>query len=127
MKTLKDLVIDAINDLNTYDLVTLNNIYCQENNMPDSEIYENNDEFLETYFTDVPSAVKAVHFGDYRYSDAWVWFNGYANLESKNYMETSDLVELVDVIAEHVIDNPSEYSSIIDVASLEAELEQEGE
>lgn len=124
MKTLKDLVIDAINELNVYDLVELNNKYCDDNNMPDSVIYENDDDFLETHFNDVPTVVKAVHFGDYRYSDAWVWFNGYGNLESKNFIETGDIVELVSVIADWCIENPSEVDGIIDISDLENELEE---
>lgn len=45
--------------------------------------HENDEEFFNTFFFNDPyEAVRAVHFGDYNYSDPYVRFDGYGNIES---------------------------------------------
>ena len=45
--------------------------------------YENNEDFFNTFFADNPMEVaRATFYGDYRYCDQYVRFNGYGNLES---------------------------------------------
>ncbi|QQO40980.1 hypothetical protein 015DV002_23 [Bacillus phage 015DV002] len=44
---------------------------------------ENDEDFFNAHFRDNPEgAVRAVCFGDYNYSDEYVRFDGYGNLES---------------------------------------------
>lgn len=125
MKTLQDLVVEAINELKTSDLVALNNTYSIENSI-DSEVYENDEEFFETYFEKGAfEALRAAHFGEYKWHEDYVRFNGYGNLESFQYFDTEDLCELPQVIAEHVIENPSYYSHIIDIDELTESLEEQ--
>ncbi|HFI0464387.1 TPA: antirestriction protein ArdA [Streptococcus suis] len=46
-------------------------------------VYENDEEFFETFFSSDPfAAVKASYFGEYRVADEYVGFNGYGNLVS---------------------------------------------
>ena len=124
MKTLKDLVIDAINNMGSDDLIQINNAYCQGNNI-DSEIYGNDEDFFETFFSNNSyEAVRATHFGDYNYSHDYVMFNGYGNLESFYSVETKDLCENIERIAEYAIDNQREFD-MIDFDALESELEEE--
>ena len=125
MKTLKDLVIDTINDLSTSDLVDLNNTYCRENNYNDDEVFYNDEEFFETFFSSKPyELARAINFGSYNFADDYVKFNGYGNLETVNYFSVADLVETVDNIADWCIKNPSDISHLFDVAELETELEE---
>lgn len=54
------------------------------------EIFENDWEILESYFDSKEAAVKAVYFGDYNFNDDYVYFNGYANLVSLDYIPYED-------------------------------------
>ena len=45
--------------------------------------YENDEDFFNTFFTDNPMEVaRATFYGNYKYCDQYVRFNGYGNLES---------------------------------------------
>lgn len=55
-----------------------------------NEIFENNWDILEDYFSDKKSAVLAVQYGDYLINDKYVYFNGYGNLVSCNYIPYED-------------------------------------
>lgn len=124
MKTLQDLVVEAINELSVSDLVALNNTYAIENSI-EGEVYENDEEFFSVYFSGgVFEALRAAHFGEYKWNEDYVRFNGYGNLESFQYFDTNDLCELPQVIAEHIIENPDEYSSLIDIDELTEQLEE---
>lgn len=106
-------ITEAIENMDSRDLIGVNNQYCQDCNI-ESEIFDNDEEFLNTYFKDADSAVRAVSYGEYQYSHNYVRFNGYGNLESMHTVGTSDLCELVSVIAEHIAENFSDYESYFD-------------
>ena len=73
------------------------------------DINENNEEFFEMMFPNKPmEAVSAAHYGNYNYTDEYVRFNGYGNLES--FDERTYEEELKDSIDE-IIDNLIEYQS----------------
>jgi len=94
------------NDCDDSDLLTIHNTYSQENSS-DDEIYNNDEDFFNTFFDGkVLEAVRAVCFGDYRYSDDYVMFNGYANLESFN--NVSDKID-IDTLADDILENPERY------------------
>ena len=45
--------------------------------------WENDEDFFNTFFVDNPMEVaRATFYGDYKYCDPYVRFNGYGNLES---------------------------------------------
>lgn len=103
-------LVGQINSMNTAELVELNNAYCRAANCPDSEIFNNDDEFFEMFFSNrVIDAVRAVSYGDYNYSHDYVKFNGYGNLESFNHMDASDLVDFPQNIAEYAIEHQDEF------------------
>ncbi|OLF87124.1 hypothetical protein B4089_3745 [Bacillus licheniformis] len=63
--------------------------------------YEYNDEeFFNVFFEGKPmEAVRAVFYGDYRYMDDYVKFDGYGNLESASeYQVEKELEESIDEI-----------------------------
>ncbi|XAG96883.1 hypothetical protein U7128_000233 [Bacillus phage KKP_4050] len=63
--------------------------------------YEYNDEeFFNVFFEGKPmEAVRAVFYGDYRYMDDYVKFDGYGNLESASeYQVEKELKESIDEI-----------------------------
>lgn len=95
-----DEVRDYLKALDENDLISLWNRYCEECNNPDGEIWTNDDEFFEIFFTKALDAVRAAYFGDYNFSDDWVTFNGYGNLESFNspYDHIDDAAMINDII-----------------------------
>jgi hypothetical protein len=110
---MKDQINEIINNMTGSELIELNNRYCEVFDYRDDEIYNNDEEFFEIFFTDAMQAVRAVSFGDYRYHDDYVIFNGYGNLETFNQMNTDRLVDLVETMAEYIADKIEEFEDII--------------
>lgn len=78
----------------------------------DDYIYYNDEDFFNEHFSSPAEAVRATFFGDYRYGDNYVWFNGYANLVSSDYewrwTNDKDKVYMPideDALAHWVVDN----------------------
>ena len=87
-----------------YDLVCAINSY--DGSLNDIYYYYNDDDFFAMAFgTNVLEAVRAVCYGDYRYSDDYVKFDGYGNLESANQYEVMCAYDLYkDEIADKIIE-----------------------
>ncbi len=108
-------VINLINEMDSSELVQLNNEYCQSANYYDSEIYENDEDFFATFFAnDTLRAIQATQFGDYRYHDNWVSFNGYGNLNSFNAV-IDNLCELIPTMADYIIENYEDFSQFDEI------------
>ena len=104
-------IINKINEMDTKELIYLNNTYCQENNFSDDEIFENNEDFFETFFYGkVTEAVRAAIYGQYNFSDDYVKFNGYGNLESIRNFNIDNLPESVSTIAKYIFENPNSFN-----------------
>ena len=109
MKTLNQ-VIELIESMDSNELMNINNIYCDANGY-DDYIYENDEEFLQMAFgSDVGKAIRAVSYGNYTYSHNFVKFDGYGNLESMYIITPNDLAETVNIIAQHILENPELYN-----------------
>ncbi len=119
MQTKLKLVIEHLDTLTDSDLVSINNQYCQNNNYSDDEVYENNEEFFDTFFSTKLEAVRAVVYGEYNYTNDYVRFNWYGNIESFDTFAVSDMVESPEKIAEDIIENPSDYSHAIDLDDID--------
>lgn len=64
------------------NLLSLWNEYCSENNM-DDYIHSFDDDFFQTYLSHDPmEAFRLGCFSEINWSDDYIYFNGYANLES---------------------------------------------
>ena len=114
-------IINVIDKMDNFELVQLNNEYCQSANYYDSEIFENDDDFFHTFFAnDTLRAIQATQFGDYRYHDNFVTFDGYGNLTSFNSV-INNLCELVPTIAAYIVENPDDFTQFdeIDFRSIE--------
>lgn len=114
MKTTIKNTIEAITEylqnLTNNELISIHNEFCQSQNNSDNEIYNNEDDFFETYFgSKTLDAVRAVCYGDYRYTDEFVMFDGYANLQSFN--SPSSYVDISD-IANDILENSENYYGI---------------
>lgn len=119
-------IVDQINNLDTEDLIRLHNSYCQEANYSDNEIYGNDEDFFETFFSNnVIDAVRSATYGEYNFSDNYVKFNGYGNLESFNYFGTDNLIESVDTIAEFILENENDFDGLIDLDEVGEDEEED--
>lgn len=101
---LEDL-IETLYELFDYDLAEL---YDQlpsvaQENLSVSEWMSHDEEFYNIYFSEKPAdAVRAAIFGDVHWSDDYVRFNGYGNLETKSRIPYDD--EADTIIREWVYD-----------------------
>ena len=92
----------------------------------------NDKEFFDYYFDgDVIEAVKAVCYGDYQYSDDYVKFDAYGNLESGNQWDVQqDILLEEDTILDEILENHHELDvprSLMDLIEEYEELEEEQE
>jgi hypothetical protein len=69
------------------------------------EYYENDDDFFKMFFENDPlAAVRASFYGNYRYMDDYVRFNGYGNLESFSRYEVEQAArEYIEELAEYIL------------------------
>jgi hypothetical protein len=112
MKKLQN-IIEQIKNLNCDELMQLNNYYCEENNYNDSNIFNNDEEFLKLFFEN--DVARAVSFGDFNYNHDYVKFNGYGNLKSFYSLDCDDLVETLETIAQFAIDNDDDFGGLLDL------------
>ena len=119
VKNTIESITDYLNELDNEGLVSIHNQYCQSCNYSDDEIYFNDEDFFNTYFEGkVLEAVRAVSFGEYRYQDEYVIFNGYGNLETFN--NPTDHVD-ISAIAADILENKENYD--IELEETEEETE----
>lgn len=105
-----EAITDYLKELSNNDLVNIHNEYCRENSYSDNEIYNNDEEFFNMFFENkVLEAVRAISYGEYKYTDEYVIFSGYGNIESFNNPD-----EHVDIskIAADILENPENYYDI---------------
>ena len=63
------------------------------------EFFENDGDFFESFFENKLDAVRATFYGDYKFNDDYVRFNGYGNLES--FSEYDMIEEIVENLIEY--------------------------
>lgn len=104
MKTYNEFIRDYLENLDDIELIDQWNGYCLENDM-DNYINDNDENFFEDYFSNnINEAIRAVCYGDYRYMDDYVVFNGYANLDSFSGYDLKDHIYISD-LASYLEDN----------------------
>lgn len=111
-------VIELLENCDSNEIMQVNNAYCA-NNCYDDIIYDNENEFLETYFSSVVEVVKAIYYGEYSYNHKFVEFHN-GNLISHDYLNTDNLVETVSKIANDIAENPENYP-FLDLSDIEEE------
>lgn len=108
LKRTHEAVVEYLDNLSTEDLIAVHNEYCQHNGY-EYEIYENDDDFFETYFQGkVTDAIRAVFYGEYSYPEKYVRFDGYANLDTtdhpEEWIDTDDIASYILDDNEHLFD-----------------------
>ncbi len=101
-------IIEYITDIENFDMTfeLVNIINSYDGSLPEIEYFYNEEEFFEIFFgINTMDAVKAVCFGHYDYTDDFVRFNAYNNLESANKYEVLNDYDLYkEEIADKVVE-----------------------
>ena len=91
-------------------LIELHNEFCSNTDRMDDYIYQNDEDFFNTYFDGDPDgAVRAAIFGSYNYGDDYVIFNGYGNLETFDAFGAAEHIDEA-LILEDIYENPENYN-----------------
>ena len=104
---------------------TVNEIVLSDGSLDWLEYHENNEDFFDTYFTNKFEVARAISFGNYKFTDKYVQFNAYGNLDSVNESGYIDKCEYyLDEIIEEIIKHKDtcEFNNRI-VNILESEVE----
>lgn len=105
MKTQNEIK-EYLENLSDGDLLSLWNEYSGEN-CRDGDIYCM-DEFNELCGNMEPSDLaNRIFYGKFNPNDTYFIFNGYANLESSDYLE--DFID-IDELAQHIYDNDDDFT-----------------
>lgn len=99
----ENAIKNVLQDMTNSQLLNLWNTYCNNYNM-DDYIYENDEEELQYMFSSIDEALRAACYGSYNYTDPYVKFNAYGNLQSLTDMDVKceiDFDTLVDYLMEH--------------------------
>ena len=91
----EETLLDVVSELNSWN-------GCLEN----LDFFENDEDFFNTFFDNPMEAIRATYYGDYNYSDEYVKFNGYGNIDS--YSEEEKNEEIKNNI-DDIVDNLIEY------------------
>lgn len=94
--------IDRWNDLADSDKINCFMEYANEHNFDDL-LYYFDEEFFKMFFPDPVEAARAVYFGNIEcWSDEYIRFNGYGNLESLSESQAANFADdFTDEIYEH--------------------------
>ena len=124
--TKTEMIKDLLENMSESQLYTIANEYSDKTNYYDDRIYDM-DEFDEIMSGMSPSDIATkIFYGDFRPNDNYFKFDGYANLESFDYI--SDEVDLEE-IADYIVDNDEDFddSDIREILDEEnEEVEEEG-
>ena len=122
--TKTEMIKDLLENMSESQLYIISNEYFDKTNYYDDRIYDM-DEFDEIMSGMSPSDIATkIFYGDFRPNDNYFKFDGYANLESFDYI--SDKVDLEE-IADYIIDNDQDFdnSDIREILDKENEEDEE--
>lgn len=108
----REQIKDAIKVMTDLDIMQLNNTFCDISSYVGLYIYINDEDFFQDYFKNRIDIARAISYGDYRFSDEYVRFDGYGNLESMDFLDLNDLADCVDNIADSVEENWNNYKHL---------------
>lgn len=121
-------ILEALNNMDTSDVVSVWNEYCSATDNMDDYVYAM-EEFDEIMHDSEPSEIaRACFYGDFRPCDDYFRFNVYANIESFDSWEEDTSPISAEEIAEYCAENEDAlYCTEIEEALDEDDEEEEGE
>lgn len=113
----KENLLNEIKGLLLNDLDTLKDVVNELNGwngcLDYLEVYENDEEFFNTFFKDRPAELaRTIYYGDFNYNDDYIKFNAYGNLET---LDEYDYEELLKENIEEITENLIEYVEYISI------------
>ena len=103
---------ELFNELSLNERLSIFNTYCSEHGNSDNEIYSFDEEFFYTYFNDPMEAARATFFGEIEsWSDEYIKFNAYGNLES---LSEGEVLNKINDHIEDIFDNPDTWKDYIE-------------
>lgn len=129
LEILKDGIKEILLGNDTVLWQTVGEINSYNSSLDNLDYQENDEEFFNTYFyNDVMGAVRATSYGEYNYTDEFVKFNGYGNLESASERDvTEEMQDSINEIIEQVIENYYKLDLDSDIMDLIEEYEEDEE
>ena len=105
---IKDYLLNHIDEIGSI----VSEINSIDNSLEYLEYFDNDEEFFNTYFYNNPMEVaRSVFYGDYRYCDKYVAFDGCGNLTSLTENELENKYkDYIDDIVEALIEHYQEIS-----------------
>src|SRR5690606_39203961 len=105
MEKIKNYLLDNMDELRQ----VVSEINSWDGSLESLDVYENDEEIFNVYFEGRPmEAVRAAQYGEYRYTDEYVRFNGYGNVERMSeYDYNEEIAERIDDIVDELIDKRS--------------------
>ena len=95
---------DKFENLNISDKIGIFNQYCSEHGNPDNQIFDFDDEFFNIFFSDdnKMNICRATCYGNVTYTDPYIRFNAYGNLESfSDYDAKNEIEDYIEEIFEY--------------------------
>ena len=104
--------VEKFGELSTSEKVSIFNEYCIEHGDPDNALYPFDEDFFTTAFSNPMDAARATFFGDIQsWSDEYIRFNGYGNLESVSEYDVDSEIE---GYLEDIFENEDTWEDYID-------------
>lgn len=108
----EEKIAEKLGVMETERIIELWNECIEYTGYTDDEVYENGEDFFNEMFRNPYDAAMSVAFGNWKCSDRYVVFNGYANVESFNYWQDANSPIDVDVLAEWLMENPEKLEEL---------------
>lgn len=114
IESIKEYLLDNVDELRQI----VSEINSWDSGLESLDVHENDEEFFNIFFEGKPmEAVRASFYGDYRYMDEYVRFNGYGNLESLDeYAYEREMKDYIDEIVDQLIDKKDNIDIPSDIA-----------
>lgn len=104
--------VEKFNELWTSEKIAIFNEYCLEYGDSDNMLNSFDEDFFEMAFSNPMEAARATFFGDIQnWSDEYIRFNGYGNLES---VSEYDVDEEIDGYLEDIFEHEDVWEDYID-------------
>lgn len=122
---MEERIKEIIEEMSTDDKIALWNRYCNEDSRADDFIYS-----IE-YFDEIMSGrepldiARTCYFGDFDPTHKYFWFNGYANLESDDWIDGEKSPFYINELADYIIENEEDFGNDEIAEVLEGKEEEE--
>lgn len=117
MEKLESIFNQIIENCSTSDTVEIYNVFCEETNSGDDIIYQNDEDTINSFFSNAYDVLQSAYFGNYSLRDDYMWLNGYGNLESSNYEDEMPIDK--SLWFGHFKDNWSSIEEYVDLSDYE--------